>query len=167
MRHDAKIFVAGHRGLVGGALVRALRTRGENDLLLRTRAELDLCDARAVDAFFAETKPTHVLLAAARVGGILANDRFSGDFIRENLQIETNVIDACRRFSVEKLLFLGSTCIYPRLAPQPLKEEYLLTGPLEPTNRPYAIAKIAGIESTAKTRSVNSTASNASSRGVA
>ncbi|RMH51771.1 MAG: GDP-L-fucose synthase [Zetaproteobacteria bacterium] len=140
------IFVAGHRGLVGSALVRALARRGCTNLLLRTSAELDLRDTAAVDAFFAETQPQLVLLAAARVGGILANDSYPADFIRDNLQIQTNVIDAARRFGCRKLLFLGSSCIYPRMAEQPIREEALLSGPLEPTNQWYAIAKIAGIK---------------------
>jgi GDP-L-fucose synthase len=140
--------VAGHRGLVGSAIVRNLRARGysEQSLLTRSRSELDLGDARAVDAFFEEHRPSHVYLAAAKVGGIHANNSVPADFIRENLTVQTNVIDAAYRYAVDRLLFLGSSCIYPKLAPQPLTEESLLTGPLEPTNRPYAIAKIAGIE---------------------
>lgn len=142
------VWVAGHRGLVGSALVRRLRAGGldDGDLLLRTREELDLGDARAVDAFVRTHRPARVYLAAAKVGGIKANQDFPGDFIRENLAIELAVLDAARRHGVEKLLFLGSSCIYPKHAPQPMKEEHLLSGPLEPTNRPYAIAKIAGIE---------------------
>jgi GDP-L-fucose synthase len=144
---SGEIFVAGHRGLVGSAIVRRLERAGLGEkLLLRTRAELDLTDAAAVRAFFAATKPAQVYLAAAKVGGILANDTYPVDFLRENLLIETNVFDAAHRSGTQKLLFLGSSCIYPRLAAQPIKEEYLLTGALEPTNSAYAIAKIAGIE---------------------
>jgi len=146
MDRDARIFVAGHRGLVGSAIVRALCAAGHTHLLLRTRDELDLRDPVATAAFFEKTRPDHVFLAAARVGGILANQREPADFIRDNLQIQTNVIHEAWRTGVQRLLFLGSSCIYPRLAPQPLREEYLLTGPLEPTNRAYALAKIAGIE---------------------
>jgi GDP-L-fucose synthase len=141
-----RIFVAGHRGMVGGAIVRALKRRGYDDLLLRARAELPLDDPGAVDAFFAEHRPEWVFLAAAKVGGILANELLSGDFIRENLQIQVNVIDAAYRHGARKLLFLGSSCIYPKHAPQPIPESALLTGPLEPTNSAYAIAKIAGKE---------------------
>ncbi len=144
MNRDDAIYVAGHRGLVGSALVRALRAQGYGNLLLPGR-ELDLRDQHAVDGFFETNHPRVVLLAAARVGGILANDRRPAEFIRDNLQIETNVIDAAYRNGVGKLVFLGSSCIYPRLAPQPLREDYLLTGPLEPTNQWYAIAKIAGL----------------------
>lgn len=146
MPTDARIYVAGHRGLVGSALVRRLRAAGYANLLMRSHAELDLTDRPAVSAFFAESRPDYVLLAAAKVGGILANDTFPADFIRENLEIQTNVIDAAYRRGVRRLLFLGSTCIYPRDCPQPIKEEYLLTGPLETTNSAYALAKIAGIE---------------------
>jgi GDP-L-fucose synthase len=141
-----KIFVAGHRGLVGSALMRALAKRGGASPITRTRDELDLKDAKAVDAFFAAEKPTQVYLAAAKVGGILANNTYPADFIEDNLAIEVNVIRAAHAHGVGKLLFLGSSCIYPKLAPQPIKEEYLLTGPLEETNRPYALAKIAGLE---------------------
>ncbi len=142
-----KIFVAGYRGLVGSAIVRRLQSAGfGSQLVLRTRAELDLTDARAVRDFFDAERPTHVYLAAARVGGILANSTFPADFIRDNLLIQTSVIDAAHRSGAEKLLFLGSSCIYPRLAPQPIREDALLTGPLEPTNSAYAIAKIAGLE---------------------
>lgn len=146
MELDAPIYVAGHRGLVGSALVRVLRRRGHTQLLMRTHAELDLADARAADAFFAAQRPHYVFLAAARVGGIAANNAYPADFIRDNLAIQLSVIDAARRHGVKRLLFLGSSCIYPKLAPQPIGENQLLTGPLEPTNRPYAVAKIAGIE---------------------
>jgi GDP-L-fucose synthase len=142
------VYVAGHRGLVGSALIRNLRSRGWSDanLVVRTHAELELTDQRAVQQFFAEAKPRHVFLAAARVGGIHANSVYPADFIRDNLAVQTNVIDAARQNGVDRLLFLGSSCIYPRLAAQPIVEEALLSGPLEPTNRPYALAKIAGIE---------------------
>ena len=146
MQKDSLIYVAGHRGLVGSAICRQLKQQGFHRLLLRTHAELDLTNAVAVQHFFAQEQPAYVFLAAAKVGGILANDLYPADFIRENLIIQTNVIDACYRAGVDRLLFLGSSCIYPKLCPQPIKEEYLLTGPLEPTNRPYALAKIAGIE---------------------
>jgi GDP-L-fucose synthase len=146
MKKDSLIYVAGHRGLVGSAICRNLRRQGFERLLLRSRAELDLTDAIAVRSFFELERPEYVFLAAAKVGGILANNTYPADFIRENLIIETNVIDACYRAGVDRLLFLGSSCIYPKLCPQPIKEEYLLTGPLEPTNSPYAVAKIAGIE---------------------
>ncbi len=146
MDKHAKIYVAGHRGLVGSALVRNLEAKGYRNLLLRTHAELDLTDPHAVDAFFAAEKPDYVFLAAARVGGIHANNTYPAEFIRDNLAIQTNVIHAAYLNNVQRLLFLGSSCIYPKLAPQPLKEETLLTGPLEETNRPYALAKIAGIE---------------------
>lgn len=146
METGSRIYVAGHRGLVGSALRRGLEARGFRNLVLRTHAELDLCDREAVRRFFAAEKPEYVFLAAAKVGGILANDTYPADFIRENLEIQTNVIDASYRSGVKRLLFLGSSCIYPKMAPQPLKEEYLLTGPLEPTNRAYALAKIAGVE---------------------
>jgi GDP-L-fucose synthase len=146
MEKHAKIYVAGHRGLVGSALVRNLQAKGYSNLLLRTHAELDLTDASATEAFFRTEKPDYVFLAAARVGGILANNNYPADFIRENLAIQNNVIEQAYSADVKRLLFLGSSCIYPRDCPQPIKEEYLLTGPLEPTNRPYALAKIAGIE---------------------
>ncbi|HEY3268699.1 MAG TPA: GDP-L-fucose synthase [Armatimonadota bacterium] len=146
MVHSDKIYVAGHRGLVGSAIVRNLRTRGFDNLILRTRQECDLLDPRAVKAFFEAERPKHVYLAAAKVGGIHANSTYPGDFIRENLLIATNVIDAAYRNGVEKLVFLGSSCIYPKLAPQPISENALLTGALEPTNDAYAIAKIAGIK---------------------
>lgn len=141
-----RIFVAGHRGLVGSAIVRRLERDGHRNLLLRTRAEVDLTDHASVERFFTAEKPEVVFLAAAKVGGILANDRQPADFIRENLLIQTHVIDAAHRHGAAKLVFLGSSCIYPKLAPQPMREEHLLTGPLEPTNSAYAIAKIAGIE---------------------
>jgi len=143
---DASIFVAGHRGLVGSAIVRQLQAEGAQRLILRTRQELDLTDQAAVEAFFASDKPEYVFLAAAKVGGILANDSYPAEFLRDNLAIQTNVIHSAWRHGVRKLCFLGSSCIYPKLAPQPLKEESLLTGPLEPTNEWYAIAKIAGIK---------------------
>ena len=146
MNKSDPIFVAGHQGLVGAAIVRRLQGAGFENLLLRTRAELDLRDPRAVDAFLQQTRPVYVFMAAARVGGIHANATFPADFIRDNLQIQTSLIDGAWRHGVRKLLFLGSSCIYPRLAPQPMKEEHLLTGALEPTNEWYAIAKIAGIK---------------------
>jgi len=145
MLKSSRIYVAGHRGLVGSAIVRVLQRLGYTDILTATHSELDLCDQAAVRKFFAAERPQYVFMAAANVGGILANDTYPADFIYENLMIEANVIDAAYRHDVIKLLFLGSTCIYPRLAPQPLKENYLLTGPLEPTNEWYAVAKIAGI----------------------
>lgn len=140
------IFVAGHRGLVGSGVVRALKHAGFDRLILRTRQELDLTDADAVRAFYQEEKPDFVVVAAAKVGGILANDSYPADFLHTNLEIQSNVIHGAHEAGVKRLLFLGSTCIYPKLAPQPLKEEYLLTGPLEPTNQWYAIAKIAGVK---------------------
>ncbi len=143
---QARIFVAGHRGLVGSAIARELTRLGYTDLLTRSRAELDLGNAAAVSQFFAAEKPQFVILAAAKVGGILANNTYPADFIRDNLAIQNNIIDASYRSGVDRLLFLGSSCIYPKLAPQPMPESCLLTGPLEPTNRPYALAKIAGIE---------------------
>jgi len=143
---EAKIYVAGHRGLVGSAIVRKLEAEGCDNLLLRTSSEVDLRNQAVVDAFFDRERPEYVFLAAAKVGGILANSSYPADFIRDNIRIQTNVIDAAYRHGVAKLLFLGSSCIYPRMAPQPLKEEYLLTGPLEATNEWYAIAKIAGIK---------------------
>ena len=146
MTPGSRIYVAGHRGLVGAAILRALEREGYEDIVVRTHAELDLIDASAVDAFFAETRPEFVFLAAARVGGIHANNTQRGDFLYENLMIQCNTIEAARRHGVAKLLFLGSSCIYPKLAPQPIKEEYLLTGPLEQTNEPYALAKIAGLK---------------------
>ncbi|MBW7476718.1 GDP-L-fucose synthase [Paenibacillus oenotherae] len=142
---NAKIYVAGHRGLVGSAILRALEEKGYRNLVLRTSSELDLRDREQVQQLFAEEGIDYVFLAAAKVGGIVANNDYPADFIRDNLMIQANVIDAAHRYEVKKLLFLGSTCIYPKLAPQPLKEEYLLTGELEPTNIAYAVAKIAGI----------------------
>ncbi len=146
MNKDSKIYVAGHRGLVGSAILRALEKQGYTNLIYRTSSELDLRNRDAVNNFFKEQHIDYVFLAAAKVGGIAANNDFPADFIRDNLLIQTNVIDSAYVNGVEKLLFLGSTCIYPKFAPQPLKEEYLLTGELEPTNEPYAIAKIAGIK---------------------
>lgn len=146
LQTNDRIYVAGHRGLVGSALVRALQARGFANLLLRTHAELDLTDQAATRAFFERERPDHVFLAAAKVGGIHANDTYPAEFIRDNLAIQTNVIHEAWRAGVRRLLFLGSSCIYPRDCPQPIREDYLLTGPLEPTNRPYALAKIAGIE---------------------
>lgn len=146
MNRAARIYVAGHQGMVGSALLRALSSRGYRDLVVRTRSELDLRDQLAVRRFFAAERPAYVFLAAARVGGILANSRQPVDFLADNLAIALNVIQAAAESRVEKLLNLGSSCIYPRLAPQPLREEYLLTGPLEPTNEAYAIAKIAAIK---------------------
>ena len=146
MRPDSRVYVAGHRGLVGGAIVRALAAQGITDVVARTSAELDLRDQGAVNAFFAAERPEYVFLAAARVGGIHANNTYPAEFIRDNLLIQNNIIDAAYRNGCKKLLFLGSSCIYPKLCPQPIKEEYLLTGPLEPTNEWYAIAKIAGIK---------------------
>jgi GDP-L-fucose synthase len=146
MNKEELAFVAGHRGLVGSAIVRALHASGHRSIITRTRAELDLRVQASVDEFFARERPQLVFLAAAIVGGIQANDASPADFLRDNLQIQTNVIDAAWRHGVRKLCFLGSSCIYPRLAPQPMREEYLLTGALEPTNEWYAIAKIAGIK---------------------
>ncbi|VVC83053.1 GDP-L-fucose synthase [Sideroxydans sp. CL21] len=143
---DAKIYVAGHHGLVGSALMRNLWDKGYNNLITCTHDELDLADQAAVREFFAQEKPEYVFLAAAKVGGIHANNTYPAEFIQQNLAIQTNVIHESWRNNVQRLLFLGSSCIYPRDCPQPMKEEYLLTGPLEPTNRPYALAKIAGIE---------------------
>src|SRR5271165_7068891 len=140
------IFVAGHNGLVGSAICRRLRAEGCMNLIVRSRRELDLCDQQAVTSFFEHERPRYVFLAAAKVGGILANSTYPADFLRDNLAIQNNVIDSACRAGVRKLVFLGSSCIYPKLAPQPIKEEYLLTGPLEPTNEWYAIAKIAGIK---------------------
>ena len=145
MDKERRIFVAGHRGLVGSAIVRALESRGHANILTPDRSRLDLTSAEQTARFFDDERPEYVFLAAARVGGIYANDTFPADFIRDNLHIQCNVIEGCHRVGSKKLLFLGSTCIYPKHAPQPLKEEYLLTGPLEPTNDAYAVAKIAGI----------------------
>jgi GDP-L-fucose synthase len=146
MNKDERVFVAGHRGLVGAAIARALRAGGHRSIITRSRDELDLRVQPAVDAFFASERPKLVFLAAAVVGGIHANEARPADFLRDNLQIQTNIIDSAWRHGVRKLCFLGSSCIYPRLAPQPMREEYLLTGALEPTNEWYAIAKIAGIK---------------------
>ncbi len=146
MNSAAKIYVAGHRGLVGSALVRALTARGYDNLVVRTRAELDLTDGAQVRRFWQQERPEYVFLAAARVGGILANNSRPADFIRENLAIQNNVIFEAYNCGVERLLFLGSSCIYPKHCPQPIQERCLLGGPLEPTNRPYAVAKIAGVE---------------------
>ena len=146
MDKNAKIFVAGHRGMVGSAIVRNLAAKGYTRLITRTRAELDLLDQATVRAFMQAERPDYVFMAAALVGGIQANNTRRADFIYENMQIEANVVHAAHMAGVERLLFLGSSCIYPRDCPQPMKEEYLLTGPLEPTNEPYAIAKIAGIK---------------------
>lgn len=146
MNKDSKIYVAGHRGMVGSAILRALKKEGYQNLLTRTSAELDLRNQAAVNRFFAEEKPEYVFLAAAKVGGIMANNTYRGEFLFDNLMIQANVIHAAYEHEVNKLCFLGSSCIYPKLAPQPLKEEYLLTGLLEETNEPYAIAKIAGIK---------------------
>ncbi|TKK71991.1 GDP-L-fucose synthase [Ilyomonas limi] len=141
-----KIYIAGHRGMVGGAIKRALEKRGFTNLLVRTSAELDLRSQVEVNQFFREEQPAYVFLAAAKVGGIVANNTYRAEFLYDNLMIETNIIHAAYETGVKKLMFLGSSCIYPKMAPQPLKEEYLLTGLLEPTNEPYAIAKIAGIK---------------------
>ncbi|MDO9072005.1 MAG: GDP-L-fucose synthase [Rubrivivax sp.] len=146
MQRDARIYVAGHRGLVGSAIVRQLQAAGYTQLILRTHAQLDLTDEAATRAFFEAQKPEFVFLAAAKVGGIVANSSYPAQFIRENLAIQTNVIHSAWLSDVQRLLFLGSSCIYPKLAPQPMRERDLLTGPLEPTNRPYALAKIAGVE---------------------
>lgn len=146
MDKHSKIYVAGHRGMVGSAILRNLKQRGFSNFLLKASSELDLRDQQAVHTFFEIEKPDYVFLAAAKVGGILANDTYKADFLYDNLMIQSNVIHESYLAGVKKLLFLGSSCIYPRLAPQPLKEEYLLTGLLEPTNEPYAIAKIAGIK---------------------
>ena len=143
---NGKIYVAGHRGMVGSAIMRRLQHEGYNNIIVRTSSELDLKDQAAVNDFFAAEKPEYVFLAAAKVGGILANNTYRADFLYENMMIEANIIHAAYVHQVKKLLFLGSSCIYPKMAPQPLKEEYLLTGLLEETNEPYAIAKIAGIK---------------------
>jgi len=146
MDTNAKIYVAGHRGMVGSAIVRNLLAKGYTNIITRTHQELDLINQAAVDRFFAQETPDYVFLAAAKVGGIQANNVFRADFIYQNMMIEANIIHAAHKANVSRLLFLGSSCIYPRDCPQPIKEEYLLTGPLEPTNEPYAIAKIAGIK---------------------
>jgi len=146
MNKDVKVYVAGHGGLVGSAICRKLKAAGYDNILLRSREELDLCSQQDVNEFFAEHRPGYVFLAAARVGGIHANDVYPADFIRDNLLIQTNVIDAAYKQGASKLLFLGSSCIYPKLAPQPMQEQHLLTGSLEPTNEWYAVAKIAGIK---------------------
>ena len=146
MKPESKIYVAGHRGLVGSAISRRLKAGGYSNLLQRTHTELDLLDQRAVDQFFAQERPEYVFLAAAKVGGINANNTYRADFIYQNLMMESNIIHASYRHGAKKLMFLGSSCIYPKHAPQPMMEEYLLTGLLEPTNEPYAIAKIAGIK---------------------
>ncbi len=146
MKRDAKIYVAGHQGLMGSALVRQLGKQGFANLVFRTHRELDLTKRGEVEGFFAQERPAYVFVAAAKVGGILANSSYPAEFIAQNLLIQIHVIHEAYRTGVKRLLFLGSSCIYPRHAPQPMKEEYLLTGPLEPTNRPYAVAKISGIE---------------------
>src|SRR5712672_1534798 len=146
MSPDSKIYVAGHRGLAGSALVRRLRAKGYRNLLTRTHAELDLIDSAAVKKFFRQEAPEIVFLAAARVGGIQANNTYPAEFVFQNLAIQTNVIEEAYRSGVRRLLFLGSSCIYPRDCPQPIKEDYILSGPLEATNRAYALAKIAGVE---------------------
>jgi GDP-L-fucose synthase len=143
---NARIYVAGHRGMVGSAIVRRLQAGGYDNLLLHSRAELDLLDQRAVHAFLAEQRPDYIFIAAAKVGGIQANNQYRADFLYQNLVIETNLIQGAHQAGVQRLMFLGSSCIYPRDCPQPIKEEYLLTGPLESTNEPYAIAKIAGVK---------------------
>ena len=146
MKQNQKIYIAGHNGMVGSAIHRNLESKGYQNLLMRTSGELDLRNQQAVSEFFEKERPEYVFLAAAKVGGIIANNTFRADFLYENLLIEANIIHAAWKNGVKKLLFLGSSCIYPKLAPQPLKEDYLLTGPLEETNEPYAIAKIAGIK---------------------
>jgi len=146
MKLDDVIFIAGHKGMVGSALVRLLRGRGYTNLVIRTRAELDLCDARAVNAFYEKVRPDYVLIAAAKVGGILANATYPVEFLSENLQIELNLINGAHAGKVKKLLFLGSSCIYPKFAAQPMTEDALLTGSLEPTNEAYALAKICGVK---------------------
>lgn len=146
MNESDRIYVAGHAGLAGSAICRRLAARGYRNLITRSHADLDLCQQAAVEGFFREQRPQVVFLAAARVGGIHANDTYAGDFIRDNLLIQTHVIDSAQRHGTRRFVFLGSSCVYPRLAPQPIREEHLLTGPLEPTNEWYAIAKIAGIQ---------------------
>jgi GDP-L-fucose synthase len=146
MQTHNKIYIAGHRGMVGSAIVRKLREEGYNNLLLRTSRQLDLRNQVEVQEFFRREQPDYVFLAAAKVGGILANNTYRAEFLYDNIMIQSNIIQAAHQYGVQKLMFLGSSCIYPKMAPQPLKEDYLLTGPLEPTNEPYAIAKIAGIK---------------------
>ena len=146
MNHHAKIFIAGHRGMVGSALVRQMQARGYANLITRQRSELDLLDQRAVNEFLAAERPDYIVIAAAKVGGIQANNQYRADFIYQNLMIEANLIQGAHAAGVQRLMLLGSSCIYPRDCPQPIREDYLLTGPLEPTNEPYAIAKIAGIK---------------------
>lgn len=146
LEKGAKVYIAGHRGMVGSAILRKLQKEGFENIVVKTSSELDLRNQAAVNAFFEAEKPEYVFLAAAKVGGIMANNTYRAEFLMDNLQIQNNVIHASHQNGVKKLLFLGSSCIYPKLAPQPLKEEYLLTGPLEPTNEPYAIAKISGIK---------------------
>lgn len=146
MNKDARIYVAGHRGMVGGAITRYLTANGYTNLLLKRSSELDLRNQDAVNRFFEEERPDYVFLAAAKVGGIVANNTYRAEFLYDNLMMESNIIQAAHVYGTNKLMFLGSSCIYPKLAPQPLKEDYLLTGPLESTNEPYAIAKIAGIK---------------------
>ncbi|MEC7164483.1 MAG: NAD-dependent epimerase/dehydratase family protein, partial [SAR324 cluster bacterium] len=145
MNKESKIYIAGHRGLVGSAIQRIFSRHGYSNLIMKTRAELDLLNAEAVEKFFSKENPEYVFLAAARVGGIHANNTYPADFLYENLQIQNHVLQNAWRVQVKKLLFLGSSCIYPRDCPQPIQEDYLLTGPLESTNRAYALAKIAGI----------------------
>jgi GDP-L-fucose synthase len=146
MQTHNKIYIAGHRGMVGSAIVRKLREEGYNNLLFRTSKQLDLRNQVEVQEFFRREQPDYVFLAAAKVGGILANNTYRAEFLYDNIMIQSNIIQAAHQYGVQKLMFLGSSCIYPKMAPQPLKEDYLLTGPLEPTNEPYAIAKIAGIK---------------------
>ena len=146
MNSDSKTYIAGHRGMVGSSILRNLQAKGYTNIITRTSSELDLRDPAAVEAFFAQEKPEYVFLAAAKVGGIMANNTYRGEFLYDNMMIQNNVIHHAHLNDTKKLLFLGSSCIYPKMAPQPLKEEYLLTGTLEPTNEPYAIAKIAGIK---------------------
>ena len=146
IKHDSKIYVAGHNGLVGSAIVRQLKSEGYTNLVVAGRKELDLTNQMAVENFFAQHQPEYVFLAAAKVGGINANNIYRAEFLYENLMIESNVIHSAYKYGSEKLLFLGSSCIYPKLCPQPMQEEHLLTGSLEATNEPYAIAKIAGLK---------------------
>ena len=146
MKKEAAIFVAGHRGMVGSAIVRALKNDGYNNLLTRSREQLDLLDQQAVAKYLSEEKPDYIFLAAAKVGGIQANDTYRAEFLHQNLVLQANVIHGAHLAGVNRLMFLGSSCIYPRDCPQPIKEEYLLTGPLEPTNEPYALAKISGLK---------------------